>query len=64
MVRIVEYRGWKIKVYKHVHFPPYKDWNASCYRQTGNKLYMLNCEADSEEHAIDIAKNKIDNYVS
>lgn len=57
---VIKYRGWEIKVYKHVVFPPYKGWNASCWRKDGKKMKMFNCEALSEKQAINIAKDMID----
>jgi hypothetical protein len=53
------YKGWVLKVYKHIHHPAYPDWNVSAWKKQGDKWVMFNVEAHTPEEALEKARAKI-----
>ncbi len=56
----IDYKGWKIKAYKKVFYPPYPDFNASCYRKIGKRIFGFNVEGKSIKQVLNLAKERID----
>jgi len=56
----LDYKGWTLKAYKHIYYPPYKDYNCSCWKDFQGKSFMFNVEGSSLKQAINIAKERID----
>jgi hypothetical protein len=56
----INYRGWQIHSYPHVHFPPYLDYNATASRTIGKRVFMFNVEGNTITQALNKAKERID----
>jgi hypothetical protein len=57
---ISQYKGWHLKAFKHVVYPPYKDYCCSARRDVGNRTFMFYTEGVSIKQAVSVAKDKID----
>lgn len=57
---IVKYKGWILKSYKHIYYPPYPDYCCRAILKQKKKEYSFYVEGASLEQAINIAKDEID----
>jgi len=57
-----KYKGWSIKAYKQVYYPPFKLFNAIASKRFGSVMKKFNKEGNTLEMAIAKTKKEIDGF--